>query len=558
MIGLITGKIEDIDGNNILINCEGIGFDIMVSQTTLSKLGNVGDEAKVFTYLNFNSNNNEINLFGFATKEEKNMFLNLTTVGGIGPKTAISILGSINLYDLATSIASGDASVLAKVKGIGKKTAERIILELREKIESTAEFGKLAKEADNAELGQEQEYAINVLLTLGLERYQATKKVREVTKNGDKAEDIVQKVLKNLWYREKILERTDDRFITSMKNDSDAEIENKLRPIRMEDYVGQEKIKSQLDVFIKATLSRNEALDHILLYGPPGLGKTTLAHIVANELGVQMKITSGPAIESGADLASILTNLQKNDVLFIDEIHRLNKSVEEILYPAMEDYALDFVVGKGPSARAMRLKIQPFTLIGATTKAGNLSAPLRDRFGILARLENYTVDELKKIILRSAKILDMEIDEDACLELAGRSRGTPRLANRLLKRVRDFAEVAGSDRITLSITQKALDIMEVDSLGLDNVDKRLILTMIDRFGGRPVGLDTLSASTGEDANTIEDVYEPYLLQIGFIARTPRGRICLSPAYEHFDRDMPESIKTTIKELKADLGNGQKE
>lgn len=354
------------------------------------------------------------------------------------------------------------------------------------------------------------------------------------------------------------MERTDDRFITSMKNESDAEVENKLRPIKMEDYVGQEKIKSQLEVFIKAALSRNEALDHILLYGPPGLGKTTLAHIVANELGVQMKITSGPAIESGADLASILTNLQKNDVLFIDEIHRLNKSVEEILYPAMEDYALDFVVGKGPSARAMRLKIQPFTLIGATTKAGNLSAPLRDRFGIISRLENYTVDELKQIINRSAKILDMPIDQDACFEMASRSRGTPRLANRLLKRVRDFAEVAGGKNITLEITRKALDIMEVDSLGLDNVDKRLILTMIDRFGGRPVGLDTLSASTGEEANTIEDVYEPYLLQIGFIARTPRGRICLAPAYEHYGRVMPENIKTTIKDLKADIGNGQKE
>ena len=246
---------------------------------------------------------------------------------------------------------------------------------------------------------------------------------------------------------------------------------------------------------------------------PPGLGKTTLAHIIANELGVQMKITSGPAIESGADLASILTNLQKNDVLFIDEIHRLNKSVEEILYPAMEDYALDFVVGKGPSARAMRLKIQPFTLIGATTKAGNLSAPLRDRFGVLSRLENYTIEELEQIINRSAKILGTEIDNDASKELAKRSRGTPRIANRLLKRIRDFAEVYGKDRIDLEVTQKALNIMEVDDMGLDFTDKNLILTMIDRFGGKPVGLDTLASSTGEDANTIEDVYEPYLLQI---------------------------------------------
>lgn len=350
------------------------------------------------------------------------------------------------------------------------------------------------------------------------------------------------------------MENTDERFITSMKNESDAEIENKLRPTKMEDYVGQEKVKNQLNVFIKAALSRNEALDHILFYGPPGLGKTTLAHIVANELGVQMKITSGPAIESGADLASILTNLQKNDVLFIDEIHRLNKSVEEILYPAMEDYALDFVVGKGPSARAMRLKIQPFTLIGATTKAGNLSAPLRDRFGILARLENYTTDELKLIVNRSASILGMPIEDEASTELAKRSRGTPRIANRLLKRARDFADYEGSKQITLPITKKALEVMEVDDLGLDSTDKRLILTMIERFGGRPVGLDTLSASTGEDANTIEDVYEPYLLQIGFVARTPRGRICLANAYAHYGKTMPDSIRDTITELKADKQN----
>ena len=327
----------------------------------------------------------------------------------------------------------------------------------------------------------------------------------------------------------------EERFITSTKNLTESDVENTLRPTSMTDYVGQEKIKKNLSIYIQAAKNRGDALDHVLLYGPPGLGKTTLSHIIANELGTNIKITSGPAIEKVADLASILSNMQRNEVLFIDEIHRLSRSVEEVLYPAMEDFALDIILGKGPGARTMRINVEPFTLIGATTKAGMLTGPLRDRFGVVCRLELYSTEDLAKIIKRSASILGAPIDEDASMELAKRSRGTPRIANRLLKRIRDFAEVSGSGRITNEICKQSLEILEVDNLGLDFTDRVLLETIIDKFHGGPVGLNTLSAATGEDANTIEDVYEPYLIQLGFVARTPRGRIVLPNAYKHLGK-----------------------
>ena len=322
------------------------------------------------------------------------------------------------------------------------------------------------------------------------------------------------------------------RFVSASMISEDAIEETTLRPKTMAEYVGQDKVKENLEVYINAAKTRGEALDHVLLYGPPGLGKTTLSYIIANELGVQLKLTSGPAIEKASDLAAILTNLNENDVLFIDEIHRLNHNVEEILYPAMEDYALDFMVGKGPSARSMRINLPKFTLVGATTKAGMLTGPLRDRFGVICRLELYSVPELAEIARRSAKLLNIDIDENSATELASRSRGTPRIVNRYLKRVRDFADVYGNGKIDINITRMALARMQVDELGLDYVDQRILKTIIEKFNGGPVGLETLAAATGEETTTIEDVYEPYLLQLGFISRTPRGRVALLPAYQH--------------------------
>jgi len=330
----------------------------------------------------------------------------------------------------------------------------------------------------------------------------------------------------------------DDRIISTEAGEQELSFEQCLRPQTLNQYIGQDKVKENLEVFIKAARFRQETLDHVLLYGPPGLGKTTLAAIIANEMGVNLRTTSGPAIERPGDLAAILTALEPGDVLFIDEIHRLPRSIEEVLYPAMEDFCLDIVIGKGPSARSVRLDLPPFTLVGATTRAGSLSAPLRDRFGVLSRLEYYKEADLREIVLRTAEVLDTEIEDSAAIEIARRSRGTPRIANRLLRRVRDFAQVRSDGSIDYELANEALELMQVDRLGLDHIDHKLLKGIIEKFRGGPVGLETIAATIGEEANTIEDVYEPYLLQIGFLQRTPRGRVVTHAVYHHFQMEVP--------------------
>ena len=444
-------------------------------------------------------------------------------------------MSQLSADDLRFAVMSGDAKAISAAQGIGKKTAEKLILELKDKL-SMPDLDRYAALEDtsavSAATGGIQQDAVSALVALGYGNTEALKAVRRVElTEGMNVEDVLKQAFKYMMFYQQrgIMGR---RIITTENLEEDQKIENHLRPQTLDDYVGQEKAKEMLKIYISAAKDREEPLDHVLFYGPPGLGKTTLAGIIANEMGVNLKVTSGPAIEKPGDMAAILNSLQEGDVLFVDEIHRLNRQVEEVLYPAMEDFAIDIMIGKGASARSIRLDLPKFTLVGATTRAGMLTAPLRDRFGVINRLEFYTVEELQTIIQRSATVLGVEIDERGSAELARRSRGTPRLANRLLKRVRDFAQVKFDGVITGDVADFALDLLDVDKYGLDHVDRNLLSTMITRFAGGPVGLETLAASIGEDAGTIEDVYEPYLLKNGFLLRTPRGRVATELAYGH--------------------------
>ncbi len=550
LISYVKGNVVYLSENYIVIENNGIGYNIQVSENTIRKVSVNNNLVKIYTYMNVKED--EVSLFGFLSIGELEIFNKLISVSGVGPKGALSILSVMNPEDVVLAIISDDIQALSKGHGIGKKIAQRIALELKDKVEAfrysninnTADSSVLNNNMSNVD-NEEKRDAVDALIALGFGRSESVKTVMELEANNLSSSSIIKLALKKLsskwnWRWVKI----DKRIIETTLKNEDLEVEPKLRPQSLESYIGQEKVKNNMKIYIEAAKKRNETLDHVLLYGPPGLGKTTLSNIIANEMGVGIKTTSGPAIEHPGDMAAILNNLSEGDVLFVDEIHRLNKLIEEVLYPAMEDFVLDIVIGKGPSAKSIRINLPKFTLIGATTRIGLLSAPLRDRFGVINRLELYNENELKTIVTRSANVLGIKIDEKGAAEIAKRSRGTPRIANRLLKRVRDFAEVKYNGIITEDVANETLYILDVDKVGLDITDRNMIVAMIEKFGGGPVGLDTLAVSIGEEADTIEDVYEPYLIQLGYIKRTPRGRVVTELGYRHFGIKMdvePENM-----------------
>ena len=531
MIASVRGTVTVRRPDHVVIECAGVGYRLAVSAETLKAVPAVGKETLLQSHLVMRDDG--MHLYGFGSEEERELFLLLIGVQGVGPKVALAVLSGGNTRELLRAIAAGDSARFQAVPGIGKRTADRIIVELREKVAGQA----AARDRDHPQRGPAHAGAPGPRRPR-LQRPGGRRAARRGGRRDARGPD--RRGAEGVAVRDQGGIRTPgvERIQAAPAYGADEELDRSLRPRKLADFVGQQAVKDQLSVFIEAAKGRGEALDHVLLAGPPGLGKTSLAQIVAAELDVPFVQTAGPALERKGDVAAFLTALEAGSVFFVDEIHRLPKALEETFYPAMEDRRLPITVGQGAGARVVTLDLPAFTLIGATTRAGLLTTPLRDRFGVTHRLDLYDPDDLARIVRRSADILDVDVDEQGARLIASRSRGTPRVANRLLKRVRDYAEVRGAGRIDAEVADEALDLLEVDAAGLDRLDREILRTICEKFEGGPVGLSTLSVAVSEEADTIEDVYEPYLLQQGFIKRTPRGRVATAAAFEHLGVERP--------------------